>query len=121
MKDRPVAGIRVLDLTNVLAGPYCTYQLALFGAEVLRWRLQSPATWPATSADPVLNRRRPRARVLGPERRQAVGRPRPQEPGRPGPSSRIWSRGRRAVENFRPGVLARLGFHWDHLRQLNPR
>ncbi|CAM2156264.1 CaiB/BaiF CoA transferase family protein [Paraburkholderia tropica] len=118
----PLAGIRVLDLSNVLAGPFCAYQLALFGADVtkvehpeggdLARRLGADkdaaarnmgASFVAVNAGKrsiTLNLKDPRGKaiLLDLVRDTDV-----------------------LVENFRPGVMDRLGLGFDQLSEVNPR
>ena len=115
---KPLEGITVLDLTRVLAGPYCTMMLQDMGAEVLKVEM------PGTGDD---------SRHFG--------------PFKDGRSLYFMSinRGKRSmtlnlktdagkevlrrlvkdadvlVENFRPGVMEKLGFGWQTLHEMNPR
>ncbi|HEX6979178.1 MAG TPA: CaiB/BaiF CoA-transferase family protein [Alphaproteobacteria bacterium] len=117
----PLQGVRVLDLTNVLAGPFCGYQLALMGAEVIK--IEVPGTGDLArqlGADPDLNRRLMGASFLA------------QNAGKKSVTLNLKSRSGRDVflrlvrtadvvlENFRPGVMDRLGVGYASLRAEKP-
>jgi crotonobetainyl-CoA:carnitine CoA-transferase CaiB-like acyl-CoA transferase len=118
----PLSGVRVLDFTWVWAGPYCALQLAHLGAEVMRIE---------TSKRPEINR------IIPP---YADGQPGINRAG----SFNQWNQGKRSlqldltnpraveiacelvrhcdvvVENFAPGVLARMGLGYEVLRKFKP-
>jgi crotonobetainyl-CoA:carnitine CoA-transferase CaiB-like acyl-CoA transferase len=122
MQERPLSGIRVLDLTNVLAGPYCSYQLMLLGAEVVKVELPGHGDLARRlGPDPALNEAGLGASFLA----QNAGK-KSVELDLKDPAGREAFTGlvREAdvlLENFRAGVLDRLGFGWPSLRALSPR
>lgn len=117
----PLDGIRVLDLTNVLAGPYCTYHLALFGADVVK--IEQPG-------------RGDLARQLGPDgelNAELVGTSYlAQNAGKKSVEINLKDPVGKAaflemveeadvvVENFRPGVMKRLGLDAPRLQEVAP-
>ena len=116
-----LSGIRVLDLTNVLAGPFGAYQLALLGADVIK--VEAPGSGDLArqlGADPALNAALMGASFLA------------QNAGKRSITINLKSADGKAVfrrlvrtadvviENFRPGVMARLDLGYEELRRERP-
>jgi CoA:oxalate CoA-transferase len=121
MSDRPLSGVRVVDLTHVLAGPYCTYLLGLLGAEVIK--VEVPAGEWGRRAGPAGSLRNAGLSAgfvaqAGDKRMLAVDIRTPEG----AEVLRDLIRGADVfVEGLRPGVVARAGFDEASLRALNPR
>jgi len=118
---KALAGIRVLDVTNVLAGPFCAYQLGLLGADVIK--VEVPGTGDLArqlGAAPELNKALMGASFLaqnGGKRSVTVNMK--SEAGKQvfrdlAASADV------LVENFRPGVMNRLALGYEDLKKINP-
>ena len=112
-----LAGMRVLDLTNVLAGPFCCYQLAQLGAEVIKVEVPGPGDLARQlGADPELNRRRMGASFLAQNAgKRSITLNLKSAKGRDA-FSRLVGTADVVVENFRPGVMQRLGLGYTALK-----
>jgi crotonobetainyl-CoA:carnitine CoA-transferase CaiB-like acyl-CoA transferase len=112
-----LTGVRVVDLTRILAGPFCTMLLADLGAEIVK--VESPG-----GGDPV--RRQGAIRdglswyfAAFNRNKRSVSLNLRHEEGRH-VLARLIAKSDVLVENFRPGVLDRMGFDKAHLEALNP-
>ncbi|MBN9249448.1 MAG: CoA transferase [Mesorhizobium sp. 61-13] len=116
-----LAGIRVLDLTNVLAGPYCAYQLALLGADVIKVEAPSGGDLARQlGASAKLNEAGMGASFLA---QNAGKRSVVLDLKDAGDRERFLDLVATAdalVENFRPGVMARLGLGYEALKEVRP-
>ena len=117
-----LSGVRVLDLTNVLSGPFATLHLALLGAEILK--IENPAE--GDLARKLGNVPRLSKELMGTSFLA-------QNANKKSLTLNLKEREAReifrklaktadvVVENFRPGVMDRLGLSWQALREINPR
>lgn len=115
----PLTGIRVADFTNHAAGPYCVLALALLGAEVIR--IESRARLDIQRRPhPVYGRFEvPNFDYLA-GAKKSITLDLKTDQGRE-LAKELVARSDVVVENFRPGVMQRLGLDWPVLRELNPR
>ncbi|RWN54171.1 CoA transferase [Mesorhizobium sp.] len=116
-----LSGIRVLDLTNVLAGPYCAYQLALLGADVIK--VEAPQGGDLArqlGGSPELNSTGMGASFLAQNAgKRSVVLDLKKEADR-GRFLDLVASADALVENFRPGVMDRLGLGYARLKEVCP-
>ena len=117
----PLDGIRVLDLTRALAGPYCTLMLGDMGADVIKIELPgtgdetrgwgSPADFVNGESTYFMsisrNKRSVTLNLKDPQAREVL--------------RKLIERSDVLAENFRPGAMDRLGFGYEQARAINPR
>jgi CoA:oxalate CoA-transferase len=109
---KPLEGVTVLDFTHALAGPFCTYNLGLLGAEIIKieppnhgddFRGFNETTFIAVNGGKksvTLDLKRPEARPV---------------------LDRLIAAADVAVDNFRPGAADRFGLEWSRIRAINPK
>jgi len=115
---RALDGLRVLDQTQVMAGPFCAMLLADMGADVIKieppggetTRAMDLEAAPGVSAPFLAVNRNKRSLVLDLKRTEGVA-----------VLKKLVATADVLVENYRPGVAARLGVDYDTLAAINPR
>lgn len=117
-RRKALEGIRVLDLTRLLPGPYCTMILADFGAEVIKveepgrgdyYRWLEPMMGEYGASFQLLNRNKKSIALNL------------KDPAAKDIFMDLVPTAHVIVEGFRPGVMDRLGIGYDSVRKLNPR
>jgi formyl-CoA transferase len=116
--SKPLEGIKIIDFTHVQAGPACTQLLAWFGADVIK--VERPGAGDVTRSQlrdipgvdalyfTMLNSNK---RSLTLDTKTAEGKE---------ILTRLIKESDVLVENFGPGALDRMGFTWEHIKELNP-
>src|SRR4051795_3393950 len=116
-----LAGTRVLDLTNVLAGSFCCYQLAQLDAQVIK--VETPGTGDLArqlGADPELNRRLMGASFLAQNAgKRSITLNLKNDKARDA-FTRLVKTSDLVVENLRPGVMDRLELGYERLKAIKP-
>jgi len=119
--SKPLEGIRVLDLTNVLAGPFCCHHLAHMGAEVIKVEARGRGDLARQlGADPELNASGMGGSFLAQNAGKKSVTVNLKHPEGKALFLRLVATADVVVENFRPGVMTRLGVGYDVLKAVNP-
>src|SRR5499427_5704227 len=119
---RPFEGIRVIDVTHVLAGPFATYQLAVLGADVIKVEHpDEPDQSRGSGTDKALNRRNMGTSFLTQASNKRAITLDLQTSADRDILKRLVATADVFVENYRPGAFEALGLGYDALSAINPR
>lgn len=118
---RPFEGVKILDFTQVLAGPYASYQLALLGADVIKVERREGEDMRRTPLS-----REWAERGLAPAFQAINGNKRSltldlQKPDAIAIVKKLVAQVDVVMENFRPGVMDKLGIGYEALSAINPK
>ena len=113
----PLSGITIIDLSRILAGPYCTLLLAELGARVIK--VEAPQGDDAREYGPFTNGKSTYfASVNRGKESIALDLKAPSDRDI---FERLLDKADAVVENFRPGTMERLGYGWENLHPRYPR
>ena len=118
---KPLHGVTVLDLTNVLAGPFCCHQLAHLGATVIK--VEAPGRGDLArqlGADTGLNEKLMGVSFLAQNAGKKSITLNLKDPRGKDILKKLVKKADVLVENFRPGVMDRLELDYDVLSKVNP-
>ncbi len=118
MKDGLLSGVKVLDMTRVLAGPYCGMMLADMGAEVIK--VETPKIGDdARLSAPIV--RGESAYFMNLNRNKKGITLNLKHPKGKDIFQKLVEQSDIVLENYRPGVMEKLGLGYEDLRKINPR
>src|SRR6187399_3200423 len=119
---RPFEGIRVIDVTHVLAGPFAAYQLAILGADVIKVEHpDDPDQSRGSGTDKALNRRNMGTAFLTQASNKRSIALDLKQAGDREILKKLVASADVFVENYRPGAFEALGLGYEALAAINPR
>ncbi|WER49442.1 CoA transferase [Cupriavidus sp. WKF15] len=118
-RNLPLSGVRVIDFTQVMMGPVCTQTLADYGADVIKIEREGAGDLSRSTFEPVAGADNPIFCSLNRNKRSVALNLR--DPNAMDQVKALIAGADVVVNNFRAGVMERMGLSYEACREMNPR